>query len=78
MKRINLIGYTLVVLMIGAMIGGAINAWAFSSTARVQMGGKQAGLTYVSEKVLLLQVYNPQQIDSVLREGPNQRRIILK
>jgi hypothetical protein len=78
MKKINLIAYTMVVLMVGAMVGGAVNAWAAARAARVQLGDKQVGIYYESEKSIVLQAYEKLKFDGTERMGTQRMRIILK
>jgi|GEM_PF-3141137 len=78
MKKVNLMAYTLAVLMVGAMIGGAVNAWAAARAARVQLGDKQVGIYYESEKSIVLQAYEKLKFEGSERMGTQRMRIILK
>lgn len=78
MKKISIIAYSLVMLMVGAMIGGAVNAWAAARAARVQLGEKQVGIYYESEKSIVLQAYEPLSFDGSERMETHRMRIFLK
>lgn len=78
MKKINLIIYTLVILMIGALVGGTINSWAGGTAARVVFGAYQVGMFYETENSILIQVYSPKKINRFVNLGQNQARIVLE
>lgn len=65
MKKIHLIAYTMGVLMIGAMIGGAINAWALGTSARIQVGDVVAGIHGYGSNEVRVTIFQPYTVKSI-------------
>lgn len=78
MKKTTLIAYTLVVLTIGAMVGGAVNAWAAARAARVQFGNNQVGIYYESDTSIVLQAYEQLRFAGTQNLGGSRIRVLLK
>ncbi|TIH12849.1 hypothetical protein D0S45_17005 [Marinifilum sp. JC120] len=78
MKKNTLIAYTVTVLILGALLGGAITGWAMNTVATLGVGQYRIKAAYYDENKILIQVLAPKVIESVQQNSGRIATIRLK
>jgi len=63
MQKTTFIIYSIVLLLIGSVIGGGV-AYSSNTAARVVNGGTTVGVSLVDEKKLQIRVYPPHAVEA--------------
>lgn len=77
MKKSHFAGYLFAAMLVGTLIGGGF-AWALGTSARVAFGTNQAGIVYLDENTVLVQIFKPKDVKSVENIGAGRVQVNLK